>query len=109
MKTRLQVLGLLKCSCSLQGVSFGVFGLGNRQYEHFCAVGKVIHKCLGELGAAPIVRRGDGDDDGDIDADFDSWKADLFTALDSSEIVAKSEVFQLVTQLGCARFSSNLM
>ena len=48
----------------VQGVNYAVFGLGNKQYEHFNAVGKKIFKSLGAMGAAPLVRRGDGDDDG---------------------------------------------
>lgn len=47
----------------LQGVSFAVFGLGNRQYEHFCAMGKKVEKLMTKLGASQVVRRGDGDDD----------------------------------------------
>ncbi|GAB4821850.1 hypothetical protein N2152v2_008896 [Parachlorella kessleri] len=74
-----------------KGLHYGVFGLGNRQYEHFAAVGKKIHKLLGEMGAAAVVRRGDGDDDQDIDADFDAWSMDLFAALDKSELVQENK------------------
>ena len=70
-----------------QDVSFGVFGLGNKQYEHFAAVGKQVHKALRSLGAAAVVRRGDGDDDADIDEDFDNWRGDLIKALDDSPLV----------------------
>jgi NADPH-ferrihemoprotein reductase len=63
-------------------VSFGVFGLGNKQYEHYCAVGKKVHKCMKELGATPIVERGDGDDDDCIDDDYDRWCASLIKALE---------------------------
>jgi sulfite reductase alpha subunit-like flavoprotein len=52
--------------CALQGVHFGVFGLGNKQYEHFNAVGKRMHKNMHALGATPICARGDGDDDDNI-------------------------------------------
>jgi sulfite reductase alpha subunit-like flavoprotein len=75
-----------------QGLSFGVFGLGNKQYEHFCAVGKRVHKALCALGAAAVVPRGDGDDDEDIEADFDAWRTQLYAALDKSELLAKSSV-----------------
>lgn len=47
----------------LSGVSFGVFGLGNRQYEHFCAMGKKVSTAMRALGAAEVVARGEGDDD----------------------------------------------
>ncbi len=70
-----------------QGVSFGVFGLGNKQYEHFCAVGKKVDKAMRALGAAAVVRRGDGDDDDSIEDDFQAWSDELFAALEHSELV----------------------
>ncbi|GFR39650.1 hypothetical protein Agub_g116 [Astrephomene gubernaculifera] len=73
----------------LQGVSFAVFGLGNKQYEHFNAVGKKVFKSMKTLGATPVVRRGDGDDDGVIDDDFEKWCAELVEALDNSDLVGK--------------------
>jgi NADPH-ferrihemoprotein reductase len=65
-------------------VNYGVFGLGNKQYEHFNAVGKRMHKSLEALGATPVVRRGDGDDDDCIDDDFEKWCTDLFEALEAA-------------------------
>lgn len=79
-------------ACATQGVSFGVFGLGNRQYEHFCAMGNKVSTAMKALGAAEVLPRGEGDDDKDIDEDFDRWCAALFAALDSSDLVAKGEV-----------------
>ena len=76
----------------LQGVNFAVFGLGNRQYEHFCAVGKHLHKALLTLGATSVGPRGDGDDDEDIEADFDKWRTELYEALDKSSLLSKSQV-----------------
>lgn len=78
--------------CLLQGVTYGVFGLGNKQYEHFAAVGKRMHKALGALGATALCSRGDGDDDDDIDADFDAWQARLLEGLDASPLVAVPKV-----------------
>ena len=69
-----------------------MFGLGNKQYEHFAAVGKRLQKALAALGATPVCRRGDGDDDDDIDADFEAWQADLLTALDKSPLVPAPKV-----------------
>ncbi|PSC71305.1 NADPH-cytochrome P450 reductase isoform A [Micractinium conductrix] len=73
----------------LQGVSFAVFGLGNRQYEHFCAMGSKVSKAMKALGAREVAPRGEGDDDKDIDADFDGWCGRLFGALDASPLVSK--------------------
>ena len=78
-----------------QGVSFGVFGLGNKQYEHFAVVGKKVHKAMAALGAAAVVPRGDGDDDDDIDEDFDGWRAQLIAALDGSPLVTKARRLSL--------------
>ena len=76
----------------MQGVTFAVFGLGNKQYEHFCAVGKRVFDAMVMLGASPVVERGEGDDDEDIDADFDAWKEKLLDALDKSNALHKSSL-----------------
>ena len=74
-----------------QGVSFGVFGLGNKQYEHFCAVGKRMHRALASLGATALVPKGEGNDDDDIEADFELWRTELYQALDKATVLAKSQ------------------
>lgn len=81
----------------LEGVHYGVFGLGNKQYEHFCAVGKHVFKAIAALGATPVAPRGDGDDDDDIDADFETWCGELFKALDKSDLVQKQSVVAKVS------------
>lgn len=73
---------------SPQDVSFGVFGLGNRQYEHFAVVGRKVHSSMLALGATAVVARGDGDDDADIDEDFDEWRGLLIKALQGSPLLA---------------------
>ena len=75
----------------LSKVSFGVFGLGNKQYEHFCAVGKRVHRAMTSLGATSVVRRGDGDDDDDIEGDFDGWKSELLSSLAGSPLLGFSK------------------
>lgn len=49
---------------TLISVPFQVFGLGNKTYEHFNAMGKYVDKRLEELGAQRIFELGLGDDDG---------------------------------------------
>nr|CAG4646861.1 EOG090X027R [Megafenestra aurita]SVE92258.1 EOG090X027R [Megafenestra aurita] len=58
----------------LSGVNFAVFGLGNKTYEHFNAMGKYVDKRLEELGATRVVEAGVGDDDGNMEEDFLTWK-----------------------------------
>ncbi len=76
----------------VQGVSFGVFGLGNKQYEHFCEVGKRVHQALEQWGGRPVAPVGVGDDDEDIDADFETWRTKLYDALDMSSLLSNSKV-----------------
>ncbi|KAL2095280.1 hypothetical protein ACEWY4_009999 [Coilia grayii] len=59
---------------SLEGVNYAVFGLGNKTYEHFNAMGKYVDRRLAELGGKRVFDLGLGDDDGNLEEDFLSWK-----------------------------------
>lgn len=75
----------------LQGVNYGVFGLGNKQYVDFCAVGKRVHKAMQTCGAQPVIHNGEGNDEADINADFRLWKESLFNALDLSDLFQSTQ------------------
>lgn len=92
----------------LKDLSYAVFGLGNKQYEHYAAAGKKLHKALAALGAVPLCRCGDGDDDDDIDADFDSWVAHFLDTLDGCKLGLVAKVWRTrVNQQECALGFSN--
>jgi NADPH-ferrihemoprotein reductase len=58
----------------LVGLDYCVFGLGNRQYEHFNAMGKFFDLAFSSAGANRLLEIGLGDDDDDLDGDFEAWK-----------------------------------
>ena len=62
----------------IEGLKFAVFGLGNSQYEHFNAMGRLVDARLEALGAERMRERGEGDDDGTLEEDFDAWRATLW-------------------------------
>lgn len=58
----------------LNGLKFAVFGLGNKTYEHYNAFGKMADEKLEALGGKRIHPLGLGDDDGNLEDDFITWK-----------------------------------
>lgn len=59
-------------------IPFAVFALGNRQYEHFCNIGRNLDKILHKFGGTRVVDHGEGDDDNNLDEDFAEWKKEFW-------------------------------
>jgi len=64
-----------------KGVPFAVFALGNRQYEHFCNVGRNVDGNLHKFGGIRLCPHGEGDDDGNLAEDYSEWKITFWTAI----------------------------
>ncbi|KAJ1616549.1 hypothetical protein T492DRAFT_1152331 [Pavlovales sp. CCMP2436] len=62
-------------------VRFAAFALGNRQYEKFCSEGIWVDERMAQLGAARVHALGQGDDDQDLEADFEHWRIGLWSEL----------------------------
>uniref|UniRef100_A0A915L6H1 NADPH--cytochrome P450 reductase n=1 Tax=Romanomermis culicivorax TaxID=13658 RepID=A0A915L6H1_ROMCU len=65
----------------LTGVNYAVFGLGNKTYEHFNAMGKFTDQRLAEMGARRVYELGLGDDDGNLEEDFMLWRENFWPAV----------------------------
>lgn len=55
----------------MSDVTFAVFGLGNRQYEFFCRMGKESDRIFEEMGGKRLVPVCLGDDDGTYGSKID--------------------------------------
>ncbi|KAL1528574.1 hypothetical protein AB1Y20_009915 [Prymnesium parvum] len=65
----------------LRDLKYACFALGNKQYEHFCAMGKWTQQAFDALGAKALYELGLGDDDDDLEGDFEKWREGLWEAL----------------------------
>ena len=65
----------------MNSLKYCVFGLGNKQYEHYNRMGKLTDKLLEEIGANRIFPYAEGDDDNELELDFENWKAQLWPSL----------------------------
>ena len=75
-----------------ENLSYAVFALGDRHYEHFCKFGNGLDAKLASLGANRICNRVDCDVD--ADAPFEQWKTELIPRL--HEIAAGSKAKSIV-------------
>ncbi|WP_267382365.1 MULTISPECIES: cytochrome P450 [unclassified Sphingomonas] len=65
---------------------YAVFGCGNRQWARtWQAIPKRVDAALAKAGGQAILPRGEGDAAGDLFGAFESWYADLWSALAATE------------------------
>lgn len=72
---------LQRGDADLSGVRYAVFGLGNKTYEHFNAMGTFVDKRLADMGAQRVYELGLGDDDGNLEEDFMLWRENFWPAV----------------------------
>lgn len=75
---------LKETTVDLSGLRYAVFGLGNKTYEHFNAMGKFFDCRLEVLGAKRVCELGLGDDDGNLEEDFMRWREVFLPAVQES-------------------------
>lgn len=69
---------------SMDKLSYAVFALGDRHYEHFCKFGSDLDAKLAALGANRIADRLDCDVE--VDEPFAQWKAAVFARLNEESL-----------------------
>jgi len=65
----------------LDRMEYCVFGLGSTAYETYNNIGKTVDKRLEYVGAKRIVPLGLGDDNTDLEGDFEKWSESLWESL----------------------------
>jgi NADPH-ferrihemoprotein reductase len=67
----------------LHRLKFGVFALGNKEYEHYNNIGKLVDEKLVQLGGQRLLPVGLGDDNESMEDDFESWQEDILPLVHS--------------------------
>jgi sulfite reductase (NADPH) flavoprotein alpha-component len=70
-----------------EGLSYSVFALGDRHYEHFCKFGRDLDTKLAALGANRLANRVDCDVD--VDEPLAQWKAEVLPRLNEAAALRK--------------------
>merc|ERR1712227_683373 len=83
---------------TFEGQKFAVFGLGNKTYEYFNEMGKFFDKRMEELGGERVVELGLGDDDANIEEDFNNWKEKFWINICRTFSVSRRETHGTVRQ-----------
>jgi len=73
--------GMIAEEGDLKDLKFTVFGLGNKQYEHYNRMGKSTNASLERLGGERVADYGEGDDDGNLEEDFNQWREKMWGQL----------------------------
>jgi len=60
---------------------FTVFALGNKQYQFYCGQGKKVNQSLEKLGGIRVYKYGEGDDNENLEDDFNTWKEGIWAEL----------------------------
>ncbi|KAL9189410.1 hypothetical protein ACHAXT_009085 [Thalassiosira profunda] len=77
----------------LKDVDYAVFGLGNKQYEHYNNMSRFMDAALERCGAQRAAAIGLGDDDDDLEGDFETWKDSvLWPALTEKYVKGKLQM-----------------
>jgi NADPH-ferrihemoprotein reductase len=72
-------------------MKFTVFGLGNKQYQHYNAMGKAFNRLLEKLGGERMYKYGEGDDNLCLEDDFNAWKEGIWEEIKTNILNQKDQ------------------
>jgi NADPH-ferrihemoprotein reductase len=87
----LQQVQIGNISLDLSNVKYAVFGLGNKNYEFFCEMGRMVDSCLSKLGASAVIPLGLGDASEQINVDFEDWANNILFGIEPLGILEKGK------------------
>jgi NADPH-ferrihemoprotein reductase len=70
-----------RTATDMKGLKYSVFGLGNKQYQYYNAMGKRFNQEIERCGGERVYRYGEGDDNENLEDDFNSWKEGVWAEL----------------------------
>jgi len=70
-----------RSATEFKGLKYTVFALGNKQYQFYCAQGRRANEYLEKLGAERVYKLGEGDDNENLEDDFNAWKEGIWGEL----------------------------
>ena len=80
-------------------LKFAVFALGNKQYQFYCGQGKKVNQTLEKLGGTRVYKYGEGDDNENLEDDFNTWKEGIWAELVKiAQVVPQQPSSETVTQ-----------
>ena len=79
-------------NCHLSKVHYALLGLGDTNYNQFCAAPRAIHRRLQELGAHCLLPPAWADDGTGLEAVVEPWLDQLWLALDRAKTGAQNGV-----------------
>ncbi|MFC5865049.1 sulfite reductase flavoprotein subunit alpha [Acidicapsa dinghuensis] len=86
-------------------LSYAVFALGDRHYEHFCKFGKDLDSKLASLGANRLADRVDCDVD--VEAPFAQWKTAMIARLNEDSPLSSRKAPGITKQLNALQLAES--
>lgn len=96
-----------RVSSLMNGTKYSVFGLGDRTYDFFNKMGKVVDARMSELGAERLYERGEGDANANIEENFLKWKKQFWIKAQASMGLGEKKAVKMERKTELKVFSAD--